>query len=194
MPDCQPTESKPPARASASADRAALSPAQRDAAAAAITATLLTLTEINAARTVAAYVSFGTEPSTVHLLEALASRNIRVLLPVLRPDLDLDWAVYAPGSELIDGPRGVRHPAGPTLGVDAIGAADAVVVPALAVDRVGRRLGRGGGSYDRALARVPPGRPVIALLFVGEVVPVLPAEPHDRPVTLAVTPSTIWRF
>ena len=64
-----------------------------------------------------------------------------------------------------------------------------VVVPAVAVDRAGVRLGRGGGSYDRVLARVPPGVPVIALLYDGELCAALPAGPHDRRVTAVVTPS-----
>jgi 5-formyltetrahydrofolate cyclo-ligase len=69
-----------------------------------------------------------------------------------------------------------------------------VVVPGLAVDERGLRLCRGGGSYDRALRRVPSGRPVIALLYDDEVLPVVPAEPHDQKVTVAVTPSRTWRF
>jgi 5-formyltetrahydrofolate cyclo-ligase len=68
------------------------------------------------------------------------------------------------------------------------------VVPALAVDRRGSRLGRGGGSYDRALARVPAGRPVLALLYDGECPEVVPTEPHDRRVTVAVTPHAVLRF
>ena len=75
--------------------------------------------------------------------------------------------------------------------VAALASADLVLVPALAVDAAGVRLGRGGGSYDRALSRVRPGVPVIALLYPGEVVPVLPAQPHDRPVTAALTPARL---
>jgi 5-formyltetrahydrofolate cyclo-ligase len=78
---------------------------------------------------------------------------------------------------------------GSRLGPDAVATADVVLLPGLAVSTRGERLGRGGGSYDRALGRVPPGRPVLALLYDGELLPAVPAEPHDRPVTGVVTPS-----
>lgn len=65
-------------------------------------------------------------------------------------------------------------------------------MPAVAVDRTGLRLGRGGGSYDRALARVGPAILTVALLYDGELVSRLPAEPHDQRVRAAVTPSGGW--
>jgi len=94
----------------------------------------------------------------------------------------------APG--LVGGPRGLLEPAGPRLGVAGITSAQLVLVPALAVDRRGLRMGRGGGSYDRALSRLPAtgGPPVVALLHDGELVDTVPAEPHDRPVHAAITP------
>ena len=87
------------------------------------------------------------------------------------------------------GPKGTAEATGPRLGPHALADATLVVVPALAVDRRGVRLGKGGGSYDRALATVPPGVPVIALLYDDELRDRLPAEPHDRPVTAVITPS-----
>ena len=71
-------------------------------------------------------------------------------------------------------------------------AADVVVVPALAVDRGGVRLGRGGGYYDRALRHVRPDARLVALVFDDELVDALPVEPHDRRVTAVVTPSGGW--
>jgi 5-formyltetrahydrofolate cyclo-ligase len=145
------------------------------------------------ARAVAAYVPIGGEPgvsSDPPLPEVLHRAGLRVVLPVLRRDADLDWAVY--GGELVEAGRGLREPPGPWLGTAAIARVDAVVVPALAVDRAGMRLGRGGGSYDRALARVRAGVPVVALLYDGELVDDLPAEPHDRAVTAVVTPGGGW--
>ena len=82
-------------------------------------------------------------------------------------------------------------PDGDLLGVDSLAEADLVLVPALAVGADGTRLGRGGGSYDRALARVPADRPVVALLYDGELLPGVPAEAHDRRVTAVVTPSGV---
>lgn len=74
-----------------------------------------------------------------------------------------------------------------------IGLADVVLAPALAVDRLGRRLGRGGGSFDRALARVDPRR-ALAVVYDDEVLDHIPAEPHDQRVGGALTPSALLRF
>lgn len=71
----------------------------------------------------------------------------------------------------------------------AVASADVVLVPAVAVDRTGVRLGRGGGSYDRALARVGPAILTAALLYDGELVDSVPAEPHDQRVRAVVTPA-----
>ena len=76
--------------------------------------------------------------------------------------------------------------------IAAVGAA--VLVPGLAVDARGYRLGRGGGSYDRALARVPPGTFTCVLLYEEELGLDVPVEPHDRPVSAAVTPAGITRL
>jgi 5-formyltetrahydrofolate cyclo-ligase len=69
-----------------------------------------------------------------------------------------------------------------------------VIVPALAVDRRGVRLGRGGGSYDRALSRVPVGTPIVAALYDGELLDALPADPHDVRVTGVATPAGLVRL
>ena len=141
--------------------------------------------------TIAAYVPVGREPGSLDLLDALRSGGTVVLLPVVVGE-GLDWCVYVGRSRLAPGPLGLRQPAGPRLGAAALGTADAVLVPALAVDRRGTRLGRGGGYYDRALASVPSGVPVAALLHDGELVASLPADAWDRPMTAAVTPSIGW--
>jgi 5-formyltetrahydrofolate cyclo-ligase len=132
---------------------------------------------------VAAYVSVGSEPRTAALLAALADRE--VLLPVLLPDGDLDWARADEG--LQPGPHGLLEPRGERLGPDAVATCELLVVPALAVDHAGTRLGRGGGSYDRALARAHGW--VVSLLHDGELVGELPREQHDRPVHAVVTPA-----
>jgi 5-formyltetrahydrofolate cyclo-ligase len=94
---------------------------------------------------------------------------------------------------LARGRFGLLEPVGPRLGPTAIGAADVVVVPALAVDRSGVRLGRGGGYYDRALRYVRPGATLVAAVFDDELFDALPAEPHDHLVTAVVTPSGGWQ-
>jgi 5-formyltetrahydrofolate cyclo-ligase len=167
--------------------------AAREAAGAAISRAVLEVPEVSTAGTVAAYLSFGTEPATQHLVEDLQSRGVRVLVPVLRSDLDLDWTEYGDKTGNAQDTTRWSTPGGPLLGLDAISGADVVLVPALAVDERGIRLGRGGGSYDRALARVPHA-PVFALLYDGECPVAVPAEPHDRPVTAVVTPRGVRRF
>lgn len=147
-----------------------------------------------AGATVAAYVSVGSEPGTGPLLDALRARGVRVLLPVLLADNDLDWAEYAGPGGLAPAGRGLLEPVGPRLGPQAVTEAAVVLLPGLAVDRSGLRLGRGGGSYDRVLARLARAgaRPVLAvLLYEHELLERVPAEPHDRPVDLAVLPSGV---
>ncbi|MER5429177.1 5-formyltetrahydrofolate cyclo-ligase [Streptomyces sp. NPDC002588] len=171
------------------------------AAGAALAARALELPEVAHARTVAAYVSVGTEPGTVELLDALYARGVRVLLPALLPDHDLDWGEYAGEGSLVRVRHGGRmellEPAGERLGPEAVTSADVVLLPGLAVDTRGMRLGRGGGSYDRVLARLEraDARPaLVVLLYDTEIVERVPDEPHDRPVRAVVTPSRVRRF
>ena len=175
-------------RAQILARRSALPAEQRARAGRAIRDVLLDRPEVQMAGTIAAYYSIGAEPDTRGLVYALWKRGSYVLLPVLRPDGDLDWASYEGPDSLVPGSRGLREPGEPPRGVDAVARADAVLVPALAVDAAGRRLGRGGGGYDRALARVGPLVPLIALVYDDELVGHVPAEAHDIPVRAAVTP------
>ncbi|TYB46379.1 5-formyltetrahydrofolate cyclo-ligase [Actinomadura chibensis] len=176
-------------RAAVLGKRAAMPPEARAEAGRSIRDALLSLPEMEMAGTVAAYVSVGTEPDTRGLLFALWKRGTYVILPRLLPDGDLDWASYEGPDSLVPGPRGCLEPSEPPRGVGAVASADVVLAPALAADRTGLRLGRGGGSYDRALARVGPAILTVALLYDGEIVPALRAEPHDRRVRAAVTPS-----
>ena len=150
--------------------------------------------EVRRAATVAAYVSVGREPGTGVLLDELAAAGKRVILPLLQPDNDLDWAAYAGSDDLVSARRGLLEPTGLPLGPDAIATADVVVVPGLAVDHTGLRLGRGGGSYDRALGRVPVGTFTCVVLNDEEVLDAVPAAPHDRRVTAAVTEHRLLRF
>jgi 5-formyltetrahydrofolate cyclo-ligase len=181
-------------RARALAARRAMTVAAREVAGSAISRAVLEAPEISTARSVAAYLSFGTEPATQHLVGDLRLRGVRVLVPVLRSDLDLDWTEYGDKTRNAQDTAHWSTPSGPRLGLDAIAGADVVLVPALAVDERGMRLGRGGGSYDRALARVPQARPVFALLYDGECPVAVPVEPHDRPVTAVATPREVLRF
>lgn len=159
------------------------------------------LAELATARTVAAYVSVGAEPGTGALLDALRARGTRVLLPALLPDNDLDWGTYEGTSSLVrvqhPGKMALLEPGGERLGPDAVLAADVVLLPGLAVDARGMRLGRGGGSYDRVLARLEAAGAhpaLVVLLYDREVVAHVPEEPHDKAVDGVVTPSGVRRF
>jgi 5-formyltetrahydrofolate cyclo-ligase len=111
---------------------------------------------------------------------------------VVLPSLELDWALFTGSDSLARTGRRLLEPSGPRLGTSAITDCDLVLVPALAMDRHGNRLGRGAGCYDRALGLARPGVPVAALLHDGELVPSVPTEPHDVPLTAAVTPRGGW--
>ncbi|MFF2192434.1 5-formyltetrahydrofolate cyclo-ligase [Streptomyces sp. NPDC058157] len=183
------------------AARRALSPEARRTAAGALVGSALALPELAGARTVAAYVSVGSEPGTRELLDALRDAGKRVLLPLLLPDNDLDWAVYEGPGSLAEaahpGKMRLLEPSGPALGPQAVTGADAVLLPGLAVDRRGMRLGRGGGSYDRVLARLERAGAhpaLVVLLYDEEVVARVPEEPHDHPVQAVATPSGVVRF
>jgi 5-formyltetrahydrofolate cyclo-ligase len=156
---------------------------------------LLTVPELAAASVVAAYLDTGGEPGTGPLLTDLAARPaLQLLLPVQRHDGYLDWAAYDGASALQPGPNEIREPTGARLGVDAVGVADVLVVPALAVDRRGNRLGQGGGGYDRALRQTDPAALTIAVVYDEELLDEVPTELHDVAVRAVVTPSGLMRF
>ena len=164
--------------------------ADRARATAAVTTALLR--GLARVRTVAAYVPEEAEPGWGRLPAAYTQLGARVLLPVVPVEgRELSWAVDT--GRLAPGRYGLLEPVGPRLGPTAIGAADVVVVPAVAVDRAGCRLGRGGGYYDRALLHARRGAAVVALVFDDELLDELPGEPHDHRVTAVVTPSGGWQ-
>jgi 5-formyltetrahydrofolate cyclo-ligase len=163
---------------------------ERERAAAGLTRALLR--GLAGIRTFAAYVPEDDEPGHGRIPAAFTQLGARVLLPVVPTNgRELAWAVDT--GRLAPGRLGVLEPVGPRLGATAVGTADVVVVPALAVARNGIRLGRGGGYYDRALRHARPDAVLVALLFDDEFVDELPTEPHDRPVTAVVTPSGGWQ-
>lgn len=148
---------------------------------------------VGGARVVAAYVPIGAEPGSPDLLDTLARLVPTVLLPVTRVGADGDhlplrWGSYQPG-RLVPGRFGLREPAEPSLPPTALADAQVVLVPALAVDRHGARLGRGGGFYDRSLPLCAAGTRLVAVVRDSEVLETVPAEPHDVRMTHALTPG-----
>lgn len=175
-------------RASVLRRRETLSAAAREAAGARLA--LHGGQAVAGARVVAAYAAVGTEPPTRALLEALRAAGVRVLLPVV-DGTALRWGELHEWTALRRTDGGLLEPASPSeAAAEAAAAAGAVLVPALAVDRAGHRLGRGGGFYDRWLADGPRGR-VIAVVYDDELVDGVPHEPHDRRVDAALTPGGV---
>ena len=143
--------------------------------------------------TVCAYVPVGAEPGSLDMLDALLRQADRVLLPVARTNADdsaaaLQWGEYRPG-QLAAARFGLLEPVEPWLPPTAVAEASVVLVPALAVDRTGARLGRGRGFYDRTLVLRDPQARLIAVIRDEELLDELPHEPHDVPMTHALTPG-----
>jgi 5-formyltetrahydrofolate cyclo-ligase len=148
---------------------------------------------VHGGSTVCAYVPVGSEPGSVAILDMLLRRAGRVLLPVACTTADgaplpLRWGEYRPGG-LVSGRWGLLEPPQPWLPETALAEAALVIVPALAVDRRGVRLGRGRGFYDRSLGGRDPGARLVAMVRDDEFVDELPAEPHDVPMTHVITPG-----
>ncbi|WP_313278508.1 5-formyltetrahydrofolate cyclo-ligase [Timonella senegalensis] len=163
-----------------------------------IATTVLTIPAVKEARVVAAYTSRANEPSTYALLEYLKALGKTVLLPVLGAGLQRDWAEFISVEDLQQrAPGRPSEPSSPTLGPEALAAADAIIVPALAIDSTGTRLGQGGGWYDRALLHAREDALTIGVIFPEEFYPAtshqLPREDHDLPID-AVATTTSWRM
>jgi 5-formyltetrahydrofolate cyclo-ligase len=140
--------------------------------------------------TVAAYVGRDDEPDTGPLIELLTGRGTSVLLPILLPDHDLGWAPYD-GTAMRTSRLGIYEPVAAILPPAGIIEVDAVVCPGLAADLAGRRLGRGGGSYDRVLRRFARPEAACVLLYDTEVFDRVPTDDHDEPVGWLVTPTRL---
>lgn len=163
--------------------------------------------------TVTGYLARAGEPDLGPALASLVERGVRVLLPVAGADGTLDWRIArlrsdagADGSRVeaaalgggapfvtVAGRYGIAEPAGQDLGPAALAEADLVLAPAAAAAPDGTRLGWGLGYYDRALAALPPGRAVFAVVHDDEVLAALPRQPHDTPVSGILTPTRVLR-
>ncbi|MGQ0840713.1 5-formyltetrahydrofolate cyclo-ligase [Actinokineospora sp.] len=154
-----------------------------------LTALLTSGRVVRRGQTLCAYVPIGSEPGSVQMLDEVADHGVRVLLPIVAGAGPLDWAWYDGREYLRPGPFGLRQPIGERLGQAALRIADVVLVPALAVDRSGVRLGRGAGYYDRSLSMAAPDTPLVAVVRDPELFDLLPSEPHDVRVTGVLTPG-----
>jgi 5-formyltetrahydrofolate cyclo-ligase len=170
--------------------RAALDPAAAAAASEAAQARLLALPEFRAARAVGLYLARPGETATGRILEAAFAAGCAVAVPARSgAGLHYRFCRLRPGEALKAGPLGIGEPAEP----EWIGAGelDFIVVPGVAFDPQGRRLGHGRGCYDRLLAGA--GRAFKAgLCFDWQVAPAIPAEAWDVAMDAVVTESTIY--
>ncbi|MGN6090339.1 MAG: 5-formyltetrahydrofolate cyclo-ligase [Actinomycetales bacterium] len=137
---------------------------------------------------IAAYLELPGEVPTLPLLVEIASRGRQVLLPGVLEDRTLSWVLWD-GMPSADRRHGAPAPRGIELGVSALVQAEVVLVPAVAVDRRGNRVGRGGGSYDRTIGDRANGAPAVAVVWEDEVLDEVPVEQHDCRVDLIATPT-----
>ncbi|UUX57910.1 5-formyltetrahydrofolate cyclo-ligase [Glutamicibacter halophytocola] len=149
-------------------------------------------------RKVAAYTSSPGEPDTAKLLDAMVDEGIEVFLPVCEPGFALSWAAYVPGIEFQRSTLApVMEPVGPRLGTQLFDDINTLIIPALAIDEQGLRLGQGGGYYDRFLPLIEdsPVR-VAAIVYDNEFVPAgtFPVAEHDQPVDLVFTPAQVHQI
>lgn len=175
------------------------SQAKRDQAGIDLADALEKFPQYTAATCVSVYVSRPTEPSTAEILSRLRARGVRILLPVLGDGLQRGWAQDHGTDDLIQrAPGRPPEPSGPFLSGETLAEAEFIIVPALAVDTAGHRLGQGGGWYDRALSFANPQAMVVALAFPEEVYDAqaspIPVEAHDHAIDAIVTPEGITRL
>uniref|UniRef100_A0A7C4EM61 5-formyltetrahydrofolate cyclo-ligase n=1 Tax=Fundidesulfovibrio putealis TaxID=270496 RepID=A0A7C4EM61_9BACT len=184
------------------ARRRALTPEQSRLAGQAVRERLAAFEPLRAAREVLVYLAFGGEVETRDLVADLLERGVRVLAPRCRPGQagQLDLACLTCLEELVPGAYGIPEPDPercPALGPEAADAApgaapDVALIPAVAFDRRGARLGFGQGYYDRLLAG--PGfrdTLLVGLAHPFQLVDFLPQDPWDRPVHAVVTPQEL---
>ena len=147
------------------------------------------LTAFRRARTVCCYVALPYEVQTWRMIETMLSRGKRVVVPVTQPRtkrLHLS-EVRDPASELTPGPFGVLEPLAGVRRSVRVRDLDVVLVPGLAFDRRGYRLGHGQGYFDRFLARVPKTTRTVGLAFRFQLLDCLPTAPHDHAVQTVLT-------
>jgi 5-formyltetrahydrofolate cyclo-ligase len=143
----------------------------------------------NGVATVACYLPFGTEPDTELFIDWALENDLRVLLPVSNSDGTLLWINFT--GETAPGIFGFAEPVGDVVSAKEI---DLAIIPAMAADKKGNRLGKGKGYYDRALQELRNGTPVVAVVYAHELLEQIPTENHDHPLDAVVTPAGVTRF
>lgn len=176
-------------RRSALLARRSLADEQRRAAAARVVQRLAAMQELRNAGTVLLYAAMADELDVTGVVPPLRDAGIRTLFPRVRGER-LELVAASDLLALTLGYRGIREPVGPAIGPEAV---DVAIVPGVAFDVHGGRLGHGGGHYDRLLAALPDDRLTIGVCFACQVVPRVPQQEHDRSVDLVVTEAGVHR-
>ncbi|WP_182345678.1 5-formyltetrahydrofolate cyclo-ligase [Tomitella gaofuii] len=147
------------------------------------------LTTLPRGTTICAYVPTDAEPGDMRMLDDALAAGLRVLLPVTGAPGPLSWAPYTGRTALRTARYGLLEPPGPVLDPSVIAEAALILVPAVAVDRRGVRLGRGAGYYDRTLPAAAPGAAMVCAVGDDELVDELPEDPHDVRIGTVLTPG-----
>lgn len=185
----EPQDRKVALRRSARAARGSLAPAVRAAATAAIRSRLGELPELTSARAVLVYAAGSTEVDVSGAAADLRGAGITTLYPRVRGE-NLEVAAVDDPAQLVPGHRDIPEPAGHAIDITAV---DAILIPGVAFDLRGGRLGQGGGHYDRLLPRI--GDAVrVGVAFACQIVPTVPRVDHDVPVDLIVTERSTQRI
>jgi len=151
---------------------------------------ILKTPEIASASTIASYVSYDLEPSTVEINEAFLRDGKTLVLPRINGD-HLEWVKWNGDPNQLNSRKKIVEPLGQAL--NDLSQITTVIVPALRIDQSGYRLGQGGGYYDRALPHLVAWK--IGLVYAGELnSEELPHEAHDIPLDAAASPSIVVRF
>jgi 5-formyltetrahydrofolate cyclo-ligase len=196
LPSADLLEQKRALRSEMRAGREALSADERRARAEAASARLLGLPEVGlvGGKVVAGYVAVRGEMDPAAALAGLAVRGATIVLPrVPRAGSKLEFLRVDPGAELRPGAHGIPEPASSLLHV-VPAALDLVIVPGLAFDAGGARVGSGAGYYDRTFATARPAtQRLVGLAYDFQIVERCPAEAHDLPVDIVVTETRVLR-
>jgi 5-formyltetrahydrofolate cyclo-ligase len=173
------------------ARRDALPGAERAAKSSAITERVLALPEVDDARTIMLFWSFGSEVDTSQMIERLVAEGRHVVLPRIESGEALP-VTYRPGDPVSGTMFGAMEPsAGAIVDPERL---DAVVTPGVAFDRAGNRVGYGGGFYDRLFRRTRPDIHTIAVAFAVQLVDAVPVGHQDRRVDIVVTEDEVIRL
>jgi len=182
-------------RSNLRAARRALSPESQARAADALAHHGIAASPLARARSVVGYIANDGELDIAPLMDRLRRRGARILLPRCGEEAALDLVTVEPGSRLLaSGPGGLLEPDGPAVSLDDLHGPAVLIAPAVALDRRGNRLGRGGGSYDRLVPEVRArGWTILGICHADHVVARLPTEPHDAGVDAILTERGLVR-